>query len=200
MEMTQKNPISTFFDLATINDAGTIIDVPGDGNCGFYVLLLGLKELKKDHCLISSSINDLRKQIHDYGEKHFEKLNEKMKYNWCLPRNSYEKTFSYWKRYILHRIYDSKKNFSNGASKMHWWECFETTGLVCDVFKINIIIYSLPKPRTQAFEYNEKEIKYFQKDGINDLDISKEFDNKTTDTISMVWTDECHFKFFKINN
>ena len=151
---------------ATLSNTNSIIDVPRDGNCGFHVLLHGLKDLRKTDCLDSTSIQDIRLQIYNHGEKSFEKLKKKLKF--CIARNW---NISNWKTRVLSTIYNPNVDFNQGADRFYWWNCVDTTAIVYDLFQINIVIYTLPDPKTLAFEFTSDEIKYIVKDGEKDLEI-----------------------------
>ena len=64
----------------TLYNNGRIIDVPHDGNCGFHVLLLGLKDLGKIDSLYSNNIHHVRHQIYNYGLRNFHNLRQKLKF------------------------------------------------------------------------------------------------------------------------
>ena len=173
--------MSELIDITVLNNNDLFINVPGDGNCGYHVLLLGLEKLGKTNCLISTNIQDVRLQIYNHGEKSFYKLKNKMKFiiasNWDL---------STWKRKVLSTIYTPNIDFSKKVHKKYWWNCIDTTGVVCDLFKINIVIYCLPNPKTLAFEFTTNEIKYTRIDGENNLQIAQQFENNIENTIYMV--------------
>ena len=98
---------------------------------------------------------------------------------------------------VLSTIYKPNVDFSRGADEDCWWNCIDTTGIVCDLFKINIVIYCLPNPKTLAFEFFTNEIKYTEIDKKNDLEIAQQFKNNIQNTIYMVYLNENHFLHFK---
>ena len=194
--------LSSFEDAACLNDAGKIIDVPMDGNCGYHAFLLGLESTGNLNGINPKDILALRQKLVEFGEREFDQLQRKLKYNACLQGCKTDK-LKYWKNFVLKRIYESNVDFNLNENKFvpqrYWWDCLETTGLVSSFFKINIIIYSLPNPRTMAFEYNEKEIFYIQIDGQNDLNVCKRFKkiSNNSNTIHMIYTHNNHFKYLE---
>ena len=147
-----------------------------------------------------ATVQDLRKEIAQHGLENFETLHKKVsKYHCAVHRKSKESSLSYWKNEVIGRIYNPSVDLSQYADTTHWWHITETTGIVCDLFKINIVIYSLPQPMTQVFEYRVGEIKYSQVDNKNDLNIASHFANKESNTIYMVYANRSHFKYFKKN-
>ena len=115
-----------------------------------------------------------------------------------MPKDN-KKAIDYWDEYVLRPIYDPRRNFNKGAPPKHWWSILGITGIVCDLFKINIVIYSLPKPCTYAFEYKKDIIQYTEVIGKNDLNIGMNFIGKEKNTLYMVYTDENYFKFYQKN-
>ena len=196
----KKNEIITnFIDTALLNDNGKIINVAGDGNCGYHVLKQGLIDLNIDVTEFPT-VQELRKKIFDHGLQNFESLQKKVsKYHRAVLKKSKERALSYWKNDVLSRIYSPSINLSEYADVTNWWHITETTGIVCDLFHINIVIYSLPRPMTQVFEYGIEEIKYKQVDDKNDFNIATHFATRENNTIYMVYTNENHFKYFKKN-
>ena len=39
------------------------------------------------------------------------------------------------------------------AEFKHWWHGVETSAIICDLFQVNIVIYSIPNPKILAFIY-----------------------------------------------
>ena len=189
----------SFKDVCTLHRAGTIVDVAGKGNCGYLVLKLGLKDVQKHSLLLSNSVHDLRIQMYTYAKKEFHSLSKKLLYNVCIPTSSIEKQKKYWENNILAQIYTESTNFENEAGREYWWDTLNTSGIACDLFKINLVTYSLPNPKTFAFHYGKEEIQYKQVDGKNDLDVLNYFPKNKQPTVYMINVDGCHYKFFKRN-
>ena len=152
---SNRNNFTRLNDIGVLNNTDLFVNVPANGNCGYHVLLLGLEKLGKTHCLISTDIQYVRFQIYNHGKKFFYRLKNKMRF--CIPFNW---DSSEWEKNVLSTIYKPNVDFSRGADEDCWWNCIDTTGIVCDLFKINIVIYCLPNPKTLAFEFFTNEIKY----------------------------------------
>ena len=102
---------------------GNIVDVLGDGNCGFYVIKSMLIKLGKVD--VGASVTSIRKLLYQYIEKNtaiiMKNINVSFRNN--LLRGS---RLQQYIKLEVERIYGQNVNFEHGCDSEHWMEaCFD---------------------------------------------------------------------------
>jgi hypothetical protein len=114
-ETTSVLRISSFWDF--VDSQGVAVDVPADGNCGYYALQKGLLECGRT---FENNITSFRKDLRMFalGEEtsimkslclSFKNKNEKEKLLW-------------WHRDVLDRIYCQDENYDGGIGFNSWFD------------------------------------------------------------------------------
>ena len=83
----------------------------------------------------------------------------------------------------MSRIFKENVNFEIDVKENLWWHGIETLGIVCDLFKLNIIIYSIPNPKTLVFIHVDENIGCGGICCKNEFDIMEKFINNARPTI-----------------
>lgn len=91
-------------------------------------------------------------------------------------------------------------NFEIDVEEKFWWHGVETSGIACDFFKVNIVIYSLPNPKTLVFIYSDGKITSEEINYKNEFDNMERYINKTRPTIYLIHSNGNHYKYFRRNN
>ena len=58
---------------------------------------------------------------------------------------------TYWKNEIISRIFETGVNFEEEVNYQYWWHGVETSTIACNLFQVNIKIYSIPYPNILTF-------------------------------------------------
>ena len=153
----------------------------------------GLEDVGK--LFITNDVTSIRLQLFKHGEKEFSKL-KKYAFYGGVPKENKEKALSYWKKTILSRIYMEGINFEASVSPRFWWHGIETTGIACDLFQVNIVIFSLPSPKTIFFIHYENNIIHKVIVETNVINIMDMYKNNKFPTIYLIHCNDSHYKFY----
>jgi hypothetical protein len=118
---------------------GKIEDVNGDGNCGFYVILLGLEKLKK---IDRKSVTEFRKHIWEYARTNEMKLRQD-----AFPESQKKgigKAIS-WAEDVLNPLFKDGSSYERGCNGDSWISGQWHFPMIAHLFQVNIVVYSSDK-------------------------------------------------------
>ena len=175
-----------------IFDKYLVIDVKGDGNCGYYAIMKGLIKLGKLVLTPGYTASTFRKDIYLYGVQNFDKLKVIESYRFMLEKA--KDPNEWWNSTLLKVIHDGQTNYDEGCSFGKWYKS-SISPIICDMFDINIRIYQVPNPNTQIYYKANNNIftKIFWK-AIH----TSEIENINVDeypTIAIINSNGCHYHY-----
>ena len=148
---------------------------------------------------LKKTVTDLRSELYEHGVLSLSKLKKSTIY-WAMPCNNDIKAQNYWQNNILSWIFQENVNFEITVKESFWWHGVETLGIACDLFKVNIVIYSPPNPKILVFIYSDKKIRSEEINYKNEFDNMEKYINKTRPTIFLIHSKGNHYKYFRKNN
>ena len=134
--------------------------------------------------------------MYHYGKEEFKTLQRYVMYG-AIPNNNELKANEYWINKVLSRIYKPGINFDQPVSYNYWWHGVETSAIACSLYMVNIVIFSLPSPRTLLFLYSDNNIDHKEILNKNDTEIMERYVENRYPTIYLIHCDGCHYKFYK---
>jgi len=141
----------------SLDKIGIIIDVKGDGNCGYYAIMKGLQDLG---CLDSKiQVTTFRKDLKCFGEIHAKEIIQLKIYQWGFT--SLERQLNWWEKSVLGILYRDGIDFdTKGATKHYWLDVSYIVPLVAYKYQVSIYVYSKTQNvyRTDAFIYDATKV------------------------------------------
>ena len=135
-------------DSKTILDKFDVTNVSSDGNCGYYAIMNGLIKHDKLKLKENYTIKAFRKDIYDHGLNNFEKLKNMDVYKFTLEK--VKDKHQWWNDVLLSRICEENTNYDDDVTYDAWYHS-GISGIICDLYDVNLILYQLPMPTTQLY-------------------------------------------------
>ena len=127
---------------------GLIVDVPGDGNCGYHAIKAGLNDMgiSSEH-----SISMFRRGVRRFAET------EDMRKIFRTYPQAFNRTGcrDVWWQTLLNTIFDPKVVFDQGCSMSYWLDSANVMPIISAKFKVTIVVFDVADktPITSLFRY-----------------------------------------------
>jgi hypothetical protein len=138
---------------------GKTEDVLGDGNCGFYAILVGLERLRK---IERKSVTEFRKELWEYAH-----TNEMKIRNDAFPESQKKgigKAIS-WETDVLAPLFCEGSSYEKGCRLSSWISGQWHFPLIAYKFQVTIVVYSSDKSKRQGEIILEKRTTIFKSNG-----------------------------------
>ena len=121
---------------AHLGSFGTVVDVPGDGNCGFHAALGGLRDLNIQPVVnCTTPLTTFRKKL----RQHAESDEGKELFSGLSSREKRETRFAE----MMDAIHTEGKNYENGAARRSWFDPNCSIPLVVSLHMVSVVLYTL---------------------------------------------------------
>jgi hypothetical protein len=134
-------------------------DVLGDGNCGYYAILVGLERLRK---IERKSVTEFRKELWEYAH-----TNEMKIRNDAFPESQKKgigKAIS-WETDVLAPLFCEGSSYEKGCRLSSWISGQWHFPLIAYKFQVTIVVYSSDKSKRQGEIILEKRTTIFKSNG-----------------------------------
>jgi hypothetical protein len=123
---------------------GLLVNVPGDGNCGYHAVREGLQYLgiPGEEC----SVTDFRRAMREHAEEFQESLFNQTIATWYRYQVAMdaEGRRKWWHEEVLPGIYTEGVSYREGAPRPSWMCSDDVLPIICQhKFKVNVVVYSI---------------------------------------------------------
>ena len=178
---------------ARIESLGILVDVEGDGNCGYHVLQIALYDLQGRE---ASTVTKFRKELSDFA------IGKSVTFWSCVTANPKQLTLRrkamMWEQELERTLYKSGMNVDKGAARERWLNVPVILPIVVTQFEIIVVVFTIePEGNTTQ---------YFRGCGINGF-VAENIQSglhprpssmeEKRNTIQMLHVNKCHFIYLK---
>jgi hypothetical protein len=117
----------SYNNVGVLESFGSIVDVPGDGSCGYHAVQIGLEELGK---VTKCSVTDLRKKLHTHASEHREALYRSTSSN----ENSFDEI-------VLAPIFMEGISFDGHVSGEYWMDASTVGPVIAHLFGVSLVVF-----------------------------------------------------------
>jgi hypothetical protein len=173
-------------DVPALSEIGTVIDVLGDGNCGFYSLLLALNE---HHELPWTKMNkedmvnfreDLSAWVQEYEFDLYQEDVCPIVFSWLEGREECKKLFDELAASIFHpkiqyisrrgrSFLDEKDKDGNYVNTKHWMDATIVVPVFCIQFRMRVVFYNELQEglfKTTVYDARDGTLKITESEGL----------------------------------
>jgi hypothetical protein len=130
----------------SIEQFGTIQDVTGDGNCGYYAAQEGLRRLNIAYEL---GITSFRQSLYEHAKQHEDTFlggNDWEIYNKGFKsktgKTAVQLRHDWWDKEVLSKIWSQNMSFEEGAAQCHYLDSDVHWPIFADKFQVNVVCYN----------------------------------------------------------
>lgn len=183
----------------SIERFGTIQDVTGDGNCGYYAAQEGLRRLNIEH---ETNITSFRKSLYDHAKQQEDKflcggddwkiytLGFKAKNG----KTAAQLRLEWWNKEVVSKIWKEDVAFEKGVAAYHYLDSDAHWPILADKFGVNVVCYNTRSGDlfTSAYELQDNGLKYKITVGFKSPS-ELGLDKSTSSTVQIVHVNSNHF-------